>query len=189
MMLLIDLFITFLIIGISAFGGGYAVMPLIQNYIVDSRHWITMNELADITSLSQMTPGPIMINAATFVGIKVGGNVGGLIATLGSVLPSFILVLVLGYLFAKHGNLHFIQNIMKGLRPTIVGLIAVAALTLFISSIFIFNGSGPMIGVEYTALTSFIIALFISIKTKYDTLIIVLVGAAIGALFYFIQMF
>lgn len=188
-MILIDLFITFLIIGISAFGGGYAVMPLIQNYIVDSRHWITMNELADITSLSQMTPGPIMINAATFVGIKVGGNIGGLIATLGSVLPSFILVLVLGYLFAKHGNLHFIQNIMKGLRPTIVGLIAVAALTLFITSILILNPEGSFIGVEMTALISFIVALFISIKTKFDTLVIVLVGAMIGAISYFIQMF
>lgn len=188
-MILIDLFITFLIIGISAFGGGYAVMPLIQNYIVDSRHWITMNELADITSLSQMTPGPIMINAATFVGIKVGGNIGGLIATLGSVLPSFILVLILGYLFAKHGNLHFIQNIMKGLRPTIVGLIAVAALTLFITSILILNPEGSFIGVEMTALISFIVALFISIKTKFDTLVIVLVGAMIGAISYFIQMF
>jgi chromate transporter len=185
-MILIDLFITFLIIGISAFGGGYAVMPLIQNYIVDSRHWITMNELADITSLSQMTPGPIMINAATFVGIKVGGNVGGLIATLGSVLPSFILVLILGYLFAKHGNLHFIQNIMKGLRPTIVGLIAVAALTLFITSILILNPEGSFIGIEMTALVSFIVALIISIKTKYDTLVIVLVGAIIGAIAYFI---
>lgn len=188
-MILIELFITFLIIGISAFGGGYAVMPLIQNYIVDSRHWITMNELADITSLSQMTPGPIMINAATFVGIKVGGNIGGLIATLGSVLPSFILVLILGYLFAKHGNLHFIQNIMKGLRPTIVGLIAVAALTLFITSILILNPEGSFIGVEMTALISFIVALFISIKTKFDTLVIVLVGAMIGAISYFIQMF
>lgn len=185
-MILIDLFITFLIIGISAFGGGYAVMPLIQNYIVDSHHWITMNELADITSLSQMTPGPIMINAATFVGIKVGGNIGGLIATLGSVLPSFILVLVLGYLFAKHGNLHFIQNIMKGLRPTIVGLIAVAALTLFITSILISSPEGSIIGVEFTALVSFIVALIISMKTKYDTLVIVLVGAIIGAIAYFI---
>jgi chromate transporter len=185
-MILIELFLTFLIIGISAFGGGYAVMPLIQNYIVDSRHWITMNELADITSLSQMTPGPIMINAATFVGIKVGGDLGGLIATLGSVLPSFILVLILGYLFAKHGNLHFIQNIMKGLRPTIVGLIAVAALTLFMTSILISNPEGSIIGVEMTALVSFIVALIISIKTKYDTLIIVLVGAIIGAVAYFI---
>jgi chromate transporter len=185
-MIYFELFYTFLIIGVSAFGGGYAVMPLIQNYIVENQQWITMSELADITSLSQMTPGPIMINAATFVGIKVGGSLGGLIATLGSVLPSFILVLILGYLFAKHGNLHFIQNIMKGLRPTIVGLIGVAALTLIITSIFVYNPSSPMIGVEMTALVAFIVALLISMKTKWDTLIVVLIGAIIGAIAYFI---
>jgi len=185
-MIYFELFYTFLIIGVSAFGGGYAVMPLIQNYIVENQQWITMNELADITSLSQMTPGPIMINAATFVGIKVGGSLGGLIATLGSVLPSFILVLILGYLFAKHGNLHFIQNIMKGLRPTIVGLIGVAALTLIITSILILNSDGSFIGVEMTALISFIVALVISMKTKWDTLVVVLIGAIIGAISYFI---
>ena len=113
MNLLISLFITFMLIGVSAFGGGYAVMPLIQNYIVENQAWITMNELADITSISQMTPGPIFINAATFVGIKVAGHLGGLVATVGSVLPSFGLVLILGHLFAKHGDLYFIQNIMK----------------------------------------------------------------------------
>lgn len=186
-MIYFELFYTFLLIGLSAFGGGYAVMPLIQNFIVENKHWITLTELADITSLSQMTPGPIMINAATFVGIKVGGTLGGLIATLGSVLPSFILVIILGYLFAKHGNLHFIQNIMKGLRPTIVGLIGVAALTLFISSIFVYNGSGPMIGVEMTALVSFILSMIISMKTKWDTVVVVSIGAVIGALLYFIQ--
>lgn len=185
-MIYFELFYTFLLIGLSAFGGGYAVMPLIQNFIVENKHWITLTELADITSLSQMTPGPIMINAATFVGIKVGGNLGGLIATLGSVLPSFILVLILGYLFAKHGNLHFIQNIMKGLRPTIVGLIWVAALSLIVSSILIFNSDGSFMGIELTAGIAFIIALFISMKTKWDTLVVVSIGAVIGALFYYI---
>lgn len=185
-MIYFELFYTFLLIGLSAFGGGYAVMPLIQSFIVEKQQWITLTELADITSLSQMTPGPIMINAATFVGIKVGGNLGGLIATLGSVLPSFILVLILGYLFAKHGNLHFIQNIMKGLRPTIVGLIWVAALSLIISSILLFNSDGSFMGIELTAGIAFVVSLFISMKTKWDTLVVVSIGAVIGALFYFI---
>ena len=185
-MIYLELFYTFILIGISAFGGGYAAMPLIQNYIVENKNWITISELADITSLSQMTPGPILVNAATFVGIKVGGNIGGLIATLGAVLPSFILVLILGYLFAKHGNLNFIQNIMKGLRPTIVGLIWVAALTLIITSIILLNTEGKFIGVEMTALVAFIVSMFISMKTKWDTLIIVSIGAVIGVLFYFI---
>ena len=185
-MIYLELFYTFILIGISAFGGGYAAMPLIQNYIVENKNWITISELADITSLSQMTPGPILVNAATFVGIKVGGNIGGLIATLGAVLPSFILVLILGYLFAKHGNLNFIQNIMKGLRPTIVGLIWVAALTLIITSIILLNTEGKFIGVEMTALVAFIVSMFISMKTKWDTLVIVSIGALIGVLFYFI---
>lgn len=185
-MIYFELFYTFLLIGLSAFGGGYAVMPLIQSFIVEKQQWITLTELADITSLSQMTPGPIMINAATFVGIKVGGNLGGLIATIGSVLPSFILVLILGYLFAKHGNLHFIQNIMKGLRPTIVGLIWVAALSLIVSSILLFNSDSSFMGIELTAGIAFIVSLFISMKTKWDTIVVVSIGAAIGVLFYFI---
>ena len=184
MSLLITLFITFMLIGVSAFGGGYAVMPLIQNYIVENQAWITMNELADITSISQMTPGPIFINAATFVGIKVAGHLGGLVATVGSVLPSFGLVLILGYLFAKHGDLYFIQNIMKGLRPTIVGLIWVAAITLFTTSLFVSNPDG--FSIELPATLAFIVGLIISMKTKWDTLVIVLCGAGIGLLFYFL---
>jgi len=81
MSLWLELLLTFMMIGISAFGGGYAVMPLIQKYVVDGTGWISLMELADITSISQMTPGPIMINAATFVGIKTAGLLGGLIAT------------------------------------------------------------------------------------------------------------
>lgn len=185
-MIYFELFYTFILIGLSAFGGGYAAMPLIQNFIVENKHWITLSELADITSLSQMTPGPILVNAATFVGIKVGGNLGGLIATLGSVLPSFLLVLLFGYLFAKHGNLHFIQNIMKGLRPTIVGLIWVAALSLIVSSVLLFNPEGSFLGIEFTATIAFIVSLIISMKTKWDTLVVVSIGAAIGAILYFI---
>lgn len=181
MTLLFELFKTFMMIGISAFGGGYAVMPLIQYYIVESKGWINMVELADITSISQMTPGPIFINAATFVGIKVSGFIGGWVATIGSVLPSFILALILGYLFEKHGNLQFIQNIMKGLKPTIVGLIWVAAITLMMTSLM--NESH----LDWPAITAFAIAIAISLKTQWDTLVIVLLGGAIGFIFYLIK--
>lgn len=181
-----QLFVTFLMIGISAFGGGYAVMPLIQDYIVNKQGWISLLELADITSISQMTPGPIMINAATFVGIKIGGQLGGIIATLGSVLPSFILVLILGYLFNKHGNLQFIQNIMKGLRPTIVGLIWVATLSLIFTSLF--DNTLPWIEnrIQWEGVVAFLVALIICFKTKWDTLIIVAIGASIGLIFSFL---
>jgi chromate transporter len=165
-----QLFVTFLMIGISAFGGGYAVMPLIQDYIVNKQGWIN----------------PIMINAATFVGIKIGGQLGGIVATLGSVLPSFILVLILGYLFNKHGNLQFIQNIMKGLRPTIVGLIWVATLALIFTSLF--DNALPWIEnrIQWEGVVAFLVSLIICFKTKWDTLIIVAIGASIGLIFSFL---
>jgi chromate transporter len=185
MNVIIELFIAFLIIGISAFGGGYAVMPLIQHYIVDTHHWITMLELVDITSISQMTPGPIMINAATFVGIKVAGIFGGVIATFGSVLPSFILVVILAMIFERHGKLDFIQNIMKGLRPTIVGLIFLAAFTLVSASLF--NDQLPWISnqIDWVAVIAFTAVMALSIKTKLDTVALVGIGGLIGIILMF----
>lgn len=176
---LFELFKTFFLIGLSAFGGGYAVIPLIQHYIVESKGWISVNEMIDITSISQMTPGPIFINAATFVGIKVEGLWGGLIATLGSVLPGLFIVLVLAYLFNKYGNLRFIQNILQGLKPTVVGLIWLAALTLLINTLQTHENT-----LNLTSLSAFIIATFLSLKTKIDTLGIVAVGGLIGYLVY-----
>jgi len=185
---LIELFITFLKIGLSAFGGGYAVMPLITHYIVDQHGWITMVELADITSISQMTPGPIMINAATFVGIKVAGLFGGLVATLGSVLPSFVLVLILAMIFERHGQLDSVQNIMKGLRPTIVGLIFLAAYTLISSSLF--NDALPWISnqIDWVAIISFVMILGLSIKTKIDAALLVGLGGIIGFVLMFFHL-
>jgi chromate transporter len=186
MNVLIELLIAFMIIGISAFGGGYAVMPLIQHYIVDTHHWITMLELVDITSISQMTPGPIMINAATFVGIKVAGIFGGVVATFGSVLPSFILVIILAMIFERHGKLDFIQNIMKGLRPTIVGLIFLAAFTLVSASLF--NDQLPWISnqIDWVAVIAFLTVLALSIKTKLDTVALVGIGGLIGVILMFL---
>ncbi|PKM63792.1 MAG: chromate transporter, partial [Firmicutes bacterium HGW-Firmicutes-20] len=100
-MIYLELLWTFIQIGAFSFGGGYAVLPMIEKYVVQQQQWITLSELADITSISQMTPGPIAINAATFVGIKVAGIWGGLIATIGCVLPSFILLIILAYYFFK----------------------------------------------------------------------------------------
>ena len=176
---LLELFKSFFLIGLSAFGGGYAVIPLIQHYIVESKGWISVNEMIDITSISQMTPGPIFINSATFVGIKVEGLWGGLIATLGSVLPGLFIVLVLAYLFNKYGNLRFIQNILQGLKPTVVGLIWLAALTLLINTLQTNQNT-----LNLTSLSAFIIATFLSLKTKIDTLGIVTVGGLIGYLVY-----
>jgi len=185
MSLWLELLLTFMMIGISAFGGGYAVMPLIQKYVVDGTGWISLMELADITSISQMTPGPIMINAATFVGIKTAGLLGGLIATLGAILPSFFLVWILAVIFERHGKLTFIQNIMKGLRPTIVGLIYVAALTLFQASLFK-PGALSLSSIEWPAMIAFGVVLGLSLKTKLDTMILIGLGGLLGLVFFWL---
>ena len=102
MKILFELYLQFLIIGATAFGGGYAVLPLINSYIVEDKGWITMAEMTDVITISNMTPGPIAINSATFVGTKIAGLPGSLAATLGVVTPSFILMSILGYfLFAR----------------------------------------------------------------------------------------
>lgn len=187
-MIYLELFWIFIQIGAFSFGGGYAVLPMIQKYVVEQQQWITLGELADITSISQMTPGPIAINAATFVGVKVAGIWGGVIATIGCVLPSFILLIILAHYFFKHSNLHFIQNILKGLRPAIVSLIALAAISLTLIALWTYP-QGDLLSIDnlnLSAIVSAAISLFLLIKFKLDTIGVIAIGAIIGIIIYFI---
>ena len=126
MEILLQLFISFATVGLFCVGGGYASMPLIQAEVIDKHAWLTMNEFVDIFTLSQMTPGPIGINAATFVGSKVAGIPGSLAATAGFVFPSVFIVLFLGYLYYKYGDVAAVRGILNGLRPAVVALIGSA---------------------------------------------------------------
>ena len=98
-MIYLQLFLSFLRIGLFSFGGGYAAMPLIQEQVVTSHHWLSMGEFTDLITISQMTPGPIAINSATFVGIKIAGIPGALVATMGCILPSCVIVIVIARLY------------------------------------------------------------------------------------------
>ena len=100
-MILLELFWSFFQVGLFSIGGGYAALPLIQNQIVDINGWLTLGEFADVITISQMTPGPIAINAATFVGLRLGGLPGAIIATFGCVTPSLIIVLILAMIYFK----------------------------------------------------------------------------------------
>lgn len=122
------LFYEFARVSIFCVGGGYASMPLIQAAVIDNHQWMTMPEFIDMFTISQMTPGPIGINAATFAGMKVAGIGGSIAATLGFVTPSLILGICLAKLFFKYGDIGFIHGILNGLRPAVVALIAGAAL-------------------------------------------------------------
>lgn len=134
-MILFRLFVSFCIIGALAFGGGYAALPLIQEQCVEINLWLSMSEFSDLLTISQITPGPIAINSATFVGMKVAGIPGAIVASLGFMLPPFVIVTIIFFLFKKYGKLTFMQNILSGLKPAVVGLIAVAALGVVVEAL------------------------------------------------------
>ncbi len=130
-MLYLQLFYTFFKIGLFGFGGGYAMLSMIQGEVVTRYGWLTSQEFTDIVAISQMTPGPIGINSATYVGFTATGSVwGSIIATLAVVLPSFILMLAISKFFLKYQKHPVVEAVFSGLRPAVVGLLASAALVL-----------------------------------------------------------
>lgn len=130
-MLYLHLFYTFFKIGLFGFGGGYAMLSMIQGEVVTRYGWLTPQEFTDIVAISQMTPGPIGINSATYVGFTSTGSVwGSFIATFAVVLPSFILMLTISRFFLKYQKHPTVEAVFSGLRPAVVGLLASAALVL-----------------------------------------------------------
>lgn len=133
-MIYLELFLSFLQIGAFSFGGGYAAMPLIQQQVVNTHHWISLNEFSDLITISQMTPGPIAINSATFVGTRVAGMGGAVVATIGCVLPSCLLVSILAYLYYRYKTLSMVQGVLRSLRPAVIALIAGAGLSILLTA-------------------------------------------------------
>ncbi|MDO5037546.1 MAG: chromate transporter [Tissierellia bacterium] len=178
-----ELYLVFFIIGATAFGGGYAVLPLIQQYVVEERAWMNMTEFVDLVSISQMTPGPIAINSATFVGNKIGGIGGSIVATLGCISPQMILMLVLGYfLFVRKRKFLFLNKMLMALRPGVVGLIFIAALSMAKSSLF--PQTISLGGIEPVAGLCFILGAFLYLK-KLDMIKIIGLGALGGLVLTF----
>lgn len=131
-MIYLELFWSFLQIGLFSIGGGYAALPLIQEQVVDLHPWLNMTQFADIMTIAEMTPGPIAVNSATFVGIQIAGLPGAIIATIGCIFPSCVIVLTLAYIYYRFRGLSMVQGILAGLRPAVVSMIASAAISLFI---------------------------------------------------------
>ncbi|WP_124058978.1 chromate transporter [Vaginisenegalia massiliensis] len=135
-MILWELFIAFLQIGAFSFGGGYAALPLLQNQVVTIHGWLSVEEFNHLVTISQMTPGPIAINSATFIGIRVAGPLGAVVATTASVLPSCILVTLITFLYVKYKDISLLQSVLSVLRPAVIALIAGAGLSILLTSIF-----------------------------------------------------
>lgn len=181
-MIYFQLFLSFLQVGLFSIGGGYAAMPLIQSQIVDMHGWLSLKEFADLISISQMTPGPIAINSATFVGIKIAGVGGAIVATLGCILPSCVIVLLLAYLYHRFKKLTVVQGILNGLRPAVVALIASAGLTILLMTLFSEQVSLSNVDVQGVLITA---ASIIFLRVYKPNPIYVIAGSGAAGLFFY----
>lgn len=192
-MIYLELFWSFFQIGILSFGGGYAALPLIQNQIVDIHGWLSMAEFSDIVVISQMTPGPIAINAATFVGTKVGGTgilegiLGSVAATLGCITPSCIIVLILAMLYKKYSSLAIVQGALRGLRPAVVALIGSAGLSMIVLAVWGEAGFLPTLAaIDWIGVVLLVAALVILRKWKPNPILMMVICGVLGGAAYLI---
>lgn len=186
-MTVLQLFWSFFQVGLFSVGGGLAAMPLIQNQVVDLHHWLTLSEFTDLITIAEMTPGPIAINSATFVGIRIAGIGGAIIATIGCILPACIIVSVLAWLYFKYKDLKIIKGILSGLRPAVVALIAAAGLSIFTFAVWGDGGfSLDIKQINFIALILFGGALWVLRKKKPNPIFVMLGSGVIGSIIYLI---
>lgn len=178
-MIYFQLFWNFFIVGCFSFGGGYAMLPLI-NRQVTSQGWITTEQFVDIIAISGMLPGSIGTNVAAFVGFQTAGLAGALVATLGMVLPSFLLILIIGYYFKRFQKARIVEQAFYGLRPVIVGLIFYSAIKFALSKEIVTTISWQSI----SFLVLFAGSLFLLINKKANPIMVMFLSALGGILFF-----
>ncbi|MDF2522532.1 MAG: Chromate transporter [Clostridiales bacterium] len=193
-MIYIKLMWVFFKIGLFSFGGGYVMIPLIQKEI-EANGWVDPREFADIVAISQMTPGPLAVNAATYIGVKTAGFWGSFFATLGVSLPSFIIILLIARFIAQFKDNKNVESVLKGIRPVTIGLMASAV--LFFAEMSIFTAELPFIrwkeivsntiselitktGVNFGALLIFVLILVGVKKFKLHPILAVVCSAVLG---------
>lgn len=185
MNILFNLFIAFLQVGLFSVGGGYAAIPLIQNQIVDVYRMMTLEEFADLITIAEMTPGPISINSATFVGMRLAGFPGALLCTFGCILMPFIICLILAYYYYKYRSFSGVQTVLSCLRPAVVSLISCAGLSILTLAVFK-NGTvdfslGNLNRIE---IVLFAVCLFLLRKYKVGAIKIILGSGVVGTTLY-----
>lgn len=172
----LDLFFSFLQIGLFSVGGGYAAIPLIQNQVVDTHKWLTMSEFTDLITIAEMTPGPIAINAATFVGNRIDGVLGALVATFGCITPSIIIVSLLAYLYYKYRGLTYLDSVLFTLRAAVVALIAGAGISILQLVIGMEHGIAfTLSSTNWIGVVLFLLSLIGLIKFKLNPILTMLI--------------
>lgn len=190
-MIYLELFLTFFLIGILTFGGGYAMIPMIQEQVI-GKNWMNLTELTDFIAISEATPGPFAINIATFVGSRTGGILGSVCATLGVVLPSFIIISIVAIIMNKFLKNRFVQGALTGVRPIVLSLILSTAILFTVRALFF---SGNAINYSDFSFDRSTLGILISIflimfiykkenKKSLNTLLILLISAVFGLILY-----
>lgn len=183
--MIFKLFLSFIQVGLFSVGGGYAAIPLIQQQIVEVHKLMTMAEFTDLITIAEMTPGPISINSATFVGTRLAGIPGSIICTLGVILPSFCICLALAYFYYKYRNFSGVQTILSALRPAVVALIASAGLSILLLGLFgTDHGNIVLSNIRPIEAVLFVGGLFLLRKYKVNAIAIIFGSGVVGTLLY-----
>ena len=173
MQILLDLFISFFKIGAFSFGGGYAMLPLIEEEVIQVHAWITTTEFIDVLAIAEMTPGPIAVNSATFLGYKVAGVLGSAVATFGVILPSFLVMSLIFHFIFKFKNSPYVDWVFKGIRPVVLGLIAAAAISV-----------GRSTFVDIPSVIIAVLLFYIVAFRKFNPISAIVVAGILGVVFY-----
>ncbi len=185
MILILKLFFAFIQVGLFSVGGGYAAIPLIQEQIVNIYELMTLEEFSDLITVAEMTPGPISINSATFVGMRLAGIPGVLICSFGCIIPSFCICLTLAHFYYKYRTVSGVQTVLGALRPATVALIASAGASILMLGLFQAElKEVVMSNIRYIELGIFAVALFILRKFKVNAVSIILGSGVVGTILY-----
>lgn len=180
MHILLDLFLTFFKIGLFTFGGGYAMISVIDSICVDKKKWITHDEMMDVTVIAESTPGPISINCATFVGFKQAGVLGGVLATLGVILPSFVIIYAISMFLDHFLEITIIANAFKGIKIGVGILIVDAGITMFQK---MQKKTLPCVLLACSMVTMLLVDVF---SWDFSSISLMLIAAAVGVASYLI---
>ena len=188
-MIYLELFLTFLQVGAFSFGGGYGMISLIREKVL-MYGWLTEEELLNMIAVAESTPGPIAVNMATFVGSAQGGVLGAFLATLGVVLPSFIIILIIAALIRNLLKYAGVKAFLGGIRPCIVGLRLATGITMLMSTAIGFSGIGDALAIDLKGIIIFAVLIAITVvaklafKKKPSPILMILISAGLGMLMY-----
>ncbi|MBP3412062.1 MAG: chromate transporter [Oscillospiraceae bacterium] len=179
-MIYLELFYTFFTVGLFTFGGGYAMLPLIQQKVLE-KGWLTLEEIVDFVAVSESTPGPFAVNISTYVGAEVGGVLGSVCATLGVVLPSFIVILIVAKCYIRFKNSKLVSGAMFALRATVVGLMAGAVFGM-LPTVFLSTGIAwtSLLTAEFLCSAVIFLTMLVLALKKVSPIILILCSAAAG---------